>query len=108
MLNSPYRFVSFIASSLLGVLAIGTLIDYELISGFEIVRGFNALTCIGVLTTVVAVTRGMLPEDNTVYDPEWSLRNVIQHTHYMPADWKDKLHSDDVSLHTFESVRMLD
>lgn len=38
----------------------------------------------------------MIQEEKTVYDPEWSIRNVIQHTHYMPASWKDKLHSDEV------------
>jgi len=38
----------------------------------------------------------MLQDEYAVYDPEWSLTNVIQHTHYMPEHWKDKLHSDDV------------
>lgn len=90
------RFVSFVASSLLGVLAIGTMVDYELIKGFEIAHNLNALSCIGILTTIVAVSRGMLQEDYTVYDPEWSLCNVIQHIHYMPDSWKEKLHSDDV------------
>lgn len=56
----------------------------------------TALTYMAILTTIVAVTRGMLPEENTIYDPEWSLRNVIQHTHYMPVEWKDKLRSDEV------------
>ncbi|KAI5806382.1 autophagy protein Apg9-domain-containing protein [Geopyxis carbonaria] len=90
------RFVSFVASSLLGVLAIGALVDPELVQGFEILPGVNALMCIGILTPIVAVSRGMLQEENAVYDPEWSIRNVIEHTHYMPSSWKDKLHSDEV------------
>jgi autophagy-related protein 9 len=90
------RFVSFIAGSLLGVLAIASLIDGDLIQGFEIAQGLNGLSSIAALTTIVAVSRGMLPEDNTVYDPEWSIRNVIQHTHYMPEAWRDKLRTDDV------------
>lgn len=90
------RFVSFVAGSLLGVLAIASLVDSDLIQGFEITPGLTALTYMAVLTTIVAVSRGMLPEENTIYDPEWSLRNVIQHTHYMPLEWKDKLRSDEV------------
>lgn len=90
------RFVSFVAGSLLGVLAIASLLDSDLIQGFEITPGMTALTYMAILTTIVAVTRGMLPEENTIYDPEWSLRNVIQHTHYMPDHWKEKLRSDEV------------
>lgn len=72
------------------------MIDYELIGEFEIAPGFTILSSIAILSTVVAVSRGMIQEEKTVYDPEWSIRNVIQHTHYMPASWKDKLHSDEV------------
>ena len=95
--NRSKRFVSFVASSLLGVLVIGTMIDYELIGGFEVAPGVTVLSSIAILSSIVAVSRGMLSEDHSVYDPEWSLRNVIGHTHYMPDHWKDKLHSDDVS-----------
>ncbi|KAL7266694.1 autophagy protein atg9 [Rhizina undulata] len=90
------RFVSFVASSLLGVLAIGTLIDSELITQMEITPGLNSLFYITVLSTIVAVSRGMLPEEYTVYDPEWAIGNVIQHIHYMPDQWKGKLHSDEI------------
>ncbi|KAF8250229.1 APG9-domain-containing protein [Wilcoxina mikolae CBS 423.85] len=90
------RFVSFVASALLGVLAIGTLVDYELIKGFKIAGELNALSLIAILTTIVAVGRGMLQDEYAVYDPEWSLTNVIQHTHYMPDHWQGKLHSDNV------------
>lgn len=83
---------------MLGVLAIASLLDSDLIQGFEITSGMTALTYMAILTTIVAVTRGMLPEENTIYDPEWSLRNVIQHTHYMPDHWKEKLRSDEVNI----------
>ena len=81
---------------MLGVLAIGTLIDYELIKGFKIAGELNALSLIAILTTVVAVSRGMLQDDYAIYDPEWTLKNVIQHTHYMPGHWENQLHSDNV------------
>ena len=99
------RFVSFVAGSLLGVLAIGSLIDYELIKNFEIGFGLNVLTSIAILTTIVSVSRGMLQDDYMVYDPEWSISNVIQHTHYFPDHWVGKLHSDDVSCRALLCVR---
>jgi autophagy-related protein 9 len=93
-----HRFVSFVAGALLGVLVVGSMIDSELLKNFKIVGEVNAVTCMAFLTTIVAVSRGMLQDDYAVYDPEWSITNVIQHTHYMPDSWKDKLHSDDVGV----------
>lgn len=92
------RFVSFVASSLLAVLVVGSIIDYELLMVFQLRDGLNALACMTALTTIYAIARGMIPEENTVYDPEWSICQVIQHTHYMPDHWKDNLHSDKVKL----------
>ena len=44
------------------------------------------------------MARGMVPEENLVFDPEASLREVIRWTHYMPEEWGGKLHSQMVSL----------
>jgi autophagy-related protein 9 len=35
----------------------------------------------------------MIPDTHNVFDPEILMREVIRHTHYMPAEWKDNLHS---------------
>src|SRR5690606_32974612 len=86
------RFVSFIAGSFAAVLALASIIDPELFS-FEITHDRTVLFYIGVFGTILAVSRGMMPEDNLVYDPEAALRCVIEYTHYLPSEWKDKLHS---------------
>jgi autophagy-related protein 9 len=35
----------------------------------------------------------MIPDTHNVFDPEILMREAIRHTHYMPAEWKDNLHS---------------
>lgn len=44
----------------------------------------------------MAGARGMVPEDNRVFDPELLMEEVIRYTHYMPDEWKDQLHSKQV------------
>ena len=39
----------------------------------------------------------MVPEENLVFDPEASLRDVVKWTHYLPGEWKGKLHSQMVN-----------
>lgn len=47
---------------------------------------------------MLAVARGMIPEENMVYDAEELMKEVVQSTHYMPVEWKDQLHSQKVDL----------
>lgn len=49
--------------------------------------------------SILAVARGMIPEENRVFDPELLMTEVIQYTHYMPDEWKDQLHSKKVRHH---------
>lgn len=90
------RFVAFIAGALLSVLALASVIDPELFLGFEITPDRTVLFYIGVFGTVYAATRGVVPEETQVFDPEHALLAVTSYTHYKPAHWQGKLHSDDV------------
>lgn len=47
----------------------------------------------------MAIARGMIPEENLVFDPDASLREVVKWTHYLPGEWKGKLHSQMVGLY---------
>lgn len=89
--------MAFVVGAVLGVLVLGSAIDYELTKDFKIIGELNAVSLAVILGTVVTIARGMIPEESAVYDPEWTITNVIQHTHYMPKNWEGKLHSDDVS-----------
>ncbi|RPB29502.1 APG9-domain-containing protein [Terfezia boudieri ATCC MYA-4762] len=90
------KFVHFIACAFAGVLAIAALVDPELITNFEITPGGTIVFWIGILGTVIAVARGMIPEEKLVYDPEEAIKYVINYTHYMPNEWNGKLHSDEI------------
>ncbi|KAG1754351.1 putative transmembrane protein [Suillus lakei] len=90
------RFVAFIAGSFAAVLVLASVIDPELISNFEITPHRNILFYLGVFGAILAVARGVIPEDNRVFDPELLMTEVIQYTHYMPDEWKEELHSKKV------------
>lgn len=90
------RFVSFVAGSFAGVLILGSLLDPELVLNFEITPGKTVLFWIGVFGGILAVSRGMIIDRHLVYDPDILMKEVIRHTHYMPAHWKGNLHSQKV------------
>ncbi|KAJ3089161.1 autophagy protein atg9 [Quaeritorhiza haematococci] len=90
------RFVAFISGAFAAVLAILTLVDKDLLLGFEITPGATALFYIGLFGGIHAVSRGLIPEDHRLFEPERLLREVIEETHYLPSEWRGKLHTDEV------------
>ncbi|KAJ6171747.1 Autophagy-related protein 9 [Penicillium chermesinum] len=82
--------------ALASVLALASVIDPELFLGFEITPDRTVLFYLGVFGTVWAVSRGMAPEETDVFEPEYALRELIGFTHYFPASWNGRLHSDEV------------
>ncbi len=88
--------VAFIAGAFVAVLAVISLIDPELFLGFEISQDRTVLFYLTIFGTIWATARGNMSDDNSVFDPEYALRNVIDYTHYQPDHWKDRLHSSDV------------
>lgn len=87
------RFVAFIAGSFAAVLLLASVIDPDLFLHFEITPHRTVLFYISIFGAVLAVARGMIPEDNRVFDPELLMTEVIQYTHYLPDEWKGELHS---------------
>lgn len=89
-------FVAFISGAITSVLAVASLVDPELFLGFELTNDRTVLFYLGVFGSVWAVARGLAPEENDVFDPEYALLEVIRYTHYFPSHWKGRLHSDEV------------
>jgi len=87
------RFIAFIAGSFAAILLSASLIDPDLFLHFEITPHRTVLFYLGIFGTILAVSRGMVPEENLVFDPEATLREVVWWTHYLPAGWKGRLHS---------------
>ncbi|KAI1814125.1 autophagy protein Apg9 [Poronia punctata] len=96
--ESAARTVQFFAGALIAVIAIVGFSDPEMFVDFEIFPGMNAFAFVALLTTTWAVARGMISEENDVFDPEYAMRNVIEFTHYEPDQWKGRLHSHDVKM----------
>ncbi|KAH7369736.1 autophagy-related protein 9 [Rhexocercosporidium sp. MPI-PUGE-AT-0058] len=90
------RFMSFIAGAIVSVLAVATLWDPESFLSFDITSDRTVLFYLTVFGGIWAAMNGMIPEENLVFEPEYALRQVIEYTHYMPTQWQNRLHSDEV------------
>jgi autophagy-related protein 9 len=101
-----FRFVAFVSSAIVSVLALAALFDSELFLNFEITPERTVFFYLGVFGTIWAVSHGAIPEENMVFNPEYALRNVIEYTHYLPSQWKDRLHSDEVKREFSELYQM--
>ena len=88
--------MSFVAGSFAAVLILASIIDPDIFLHFEITPGRSVVFYIGIFASVLAVARGMIPEENFVFYPEELMTEVIQFTHYMPNEWKGQLHSQKV------------
>jgi autophagy-related protein 9 len=99
MLTRSRRFVAFISGSFAAVLLLASVIDPDLFLHFEITPRRTVLFYLGVFGSIMAGARGMVPDDNMVFDPELLMEEVIRYTHYMPGEWKDQLHSKQVRNH---------
>ncbi|CDO73643.1 hypothetical protein BN946_scf185014.g113 [Trametes cinnabarina] len=90
------RFVAFIAGSFAAVLLLASVVDPDLFLHFEITPHRTVLFYLTIFGSILAVARGMIPEENRVFDPELLMSEVVQYTHYMPDEWKGALHSKKV------------
>ena len=90
------RFIAFITGALASILALASLIDPESLLAFEITPERTVLFYLGIFGAVWAVARGSVPEETLVFDPEYALNNVTEYTHYLPSQWRGRLHSDEV------------
>ena len=90
------QFVQFVAGAIVAVLAAASLLDSDSFLGFEITPERTVLFYLTVFGVVWTVARGTVPEENLVFDPEYALNAVVNFTHYSPAHWRGRLHSDEV------------
>ncbi|EQK98489.1 Autophagy-related protein 9 [Ophiocordyceps sinensis CO18] len=100
------RSIAFMSGAITAVLAVCTVLDSELFLGFEITKDRTVLFYLGVFGGIWAMTRGMVSEETSVFNPEYALRNVIEYTHYMPDHWNGRLHSFEVKQEFSELYKM--
>ena len=90
------RFVTFISGAIVSILGLATILDQENFLGFEITSGRTTIFYLGIFGSIWAVARGMLPDDNMIYDSSYSMEEVIEFTHYKPSHWNGRLHTIEV------------
>jgi autophagy-related protein 9 len=100
------RTIAFMSGALTAVLAVLTVFDSELFLGFEITKDRTVLFYLGVFGAIWAVSRGMVSEETTVFNPEFAMRSVADYTHYMPDHWEGRLHSFEVKQEFAELYKM--
>lgn len=100
------RAIAFMTGAITAVLAVLTVLDSELFLGFEITKDRTVLFYLGVFGAIWAMTRGIVSEETTVFNPEYAMRNVIEYTHFMPKHWEGRLHSSEVKQEFSELYKM--
>ena len=92
------RFVAFVAGSVVAVLVVFSLVDPDAFLHFEVTPGRTPLFYIGVFGSVLAVARGMSGEgEGGRIEVEEVMGRIVEETHWLPEEWKGKLHSAEVS-----------
>lgn len=89
------RFVSFIVGSVVLLLLLIGLWDDDFFQ-VQLYDDRSVLWFIGVGGTIVAACRGVIPNEHSVFEPVKTMEELVQHTHYMPKSWRNKLHSLEV------------
>ncbi|KAG5460674.1 MAG: autophagy protein Apg9-domain-containing protein [Olpidium bornovanus] len=95
-LGTTKIFLAFIAGSFAAVLVAVTLYDQELLLGFELSPNHTVFFYISVFGAVLAVARSQIPRENEVFEPERYLQLVVESTHYLPDEWRDRMHTEAV------------
>ena len=90
------RFIALVSGAIAAVLTILTLWDPELFLGFEVTPGRTAFFWLTIMIGIFGTAHGALPDENEVHDPVLHLKEVLMFMHYMPAHWKERLHSNEV------------
>lgn len=82
--------LAFFAGALFAVLTIFTLLDKD------VLLAEHVLTIIAILGIIIRACYIFIPDENTVWDPEQLLKQIVSHTHYIPDVWKGKAHTKEV------------
>lgn len=90
-----HSFIAFISGAFAAVLVLVSVIDPVFLH-FEITPDRSVLFYLGLFTSILAISRGMVPATNQIFDPELLLTEVVGYVHYMPESWEGRLHSHQV------------
>lgn len=89
--------VTFVAAAVVGILTILSAWDED------VLQVEHVLTVITVCGIIILISRGMIPDENLVWQPEILMTHVTSELHYLPSTWKGKAHTAGVR-HEFDQL----
>lgn len=98
LLDTIFKFISFITGSLVTILVILTVIDHENFLNFEITEGKTVLFYMSALGAIFTVCKNAISDSSArcLFNPETSIKKVAKYTHYLPASWDNRYHTVEV------------
>uniref|UniRef100_A0A7N1A131 Autophagy-related protein 9 n=1 Tax=Kalanchoe fedtschenkoi TaxID=63787 RepID=A0A7N1A131_KALFE len=88
------KFISFVSGGFAAILIIIAFLEESLLEGH--IFGRNLFWYAAVFGTITAISRAAIVDELLVLDPEGTMSLVVQHTHYMPKRWRNKVHTERV------------
>lgn len=82
--------MAFFAGAIFAILTIFTVLDKD------VLLAEHVLTVIATLGLLIRGCYVFIPDENTVWDPEQLLKQIVSHTHYIPDSWRGKAHTSEV------------
>ncbi|KAG8389222.1 hypothetical protein BUALT_Bualt02G0206400 [Buddleja alternifolia] len=95
------KFISFVSGGFAAVLIIIAFLEESLLEGH--IFGRNLFWYAAIVGTITAISRAAMIDELLVLDPQGTMSQVVQHTHYMPKRWRGKENTDTVRLE-FETL----
>lgn len=91
------RLIEFISSAILIVIIIITIDKPEILTKLYIYDTKTALWLVGILGTIISISRSFIPNENFIFNPEDIMIKISKYTHYMPKNWRYNCHTEFVS-----------
>ena len=89
------KFISFVAGAVALSLTFFSIFDDDFLLSFHITPGRSVIWYLGIFGMIWTAARSFVPDPHLVFDPDMLLMDVVDETHYLPAEWKlHGLHSD--------------
>jgi len=88
------KFVMFVASAICGVIVVLSLVD-ESVLLYVKVADRNLLWYLAIFGLIIAAASPFVIDRHENFDPDKAFASVMEHTHYLPSRWRNKLHSPE-------------
>lgn len=89
------RFFAFICSALLTMLLFLAFLNQDVLTHL-LIYDQTPLFYIGLLGSLIAITRNMIPDEHVSFTPETHANKVIEYIQYSPTHWTNKLHTKQI------------